>query len=144
MPIDPKKALGHEFPESETYPGLLVLRFDSGLFFASSDALEDRLRELALQADPPLHTIVLSFEGINFIDSQGSYLITQLVERLPDHGVELRLTRVKAQVQSLLKFHGLERPAGTGGSWTKAFWAWLDELVEPGPLRCGARVKHKR
>ena len=27
-------------PDSETYPGLLVLRFDAGLFFASADALD--------------------------------------------------------------------------------------------------------
>ena len=32
-----------DHPDSETYPGLLVLRFDAGLFFASADALEDRL-----------------------------------------------------------------------------------------------------
>ena len=35
------------YPEGETYPGLLVVRFDAGLFFASADALGDRLRELS-------------------------------------------------------------------------------------------------
>jgi transposase len=52
-----------------------------------------------------------------------------------------KVTRVKAQIQSELKFYGLERPRGTGGSWTKAFWAWLDGLLEAGPLGYGARVK---
>jgi MFS superfamily sulfate permease-like transporter len=33
-----------EHPVCLTYPGLLVLRFDAGLFFASADALVDRLR----------------------------------------------------------------------------------------------------
>ncbi|MGI9600923.1 MAG: SulP family inorganic anion transporter, partial [Acidimicrobiales bacterium] len=33
----------HNYPDGETYPGMLVVRFDAGLFFASSDALEDRL-----------------------------------------------------------------------------------------------------
>lgn len=93
----------NEFPESETYPGLLVLRFDAGLFFASSDALEDRLRELALGADPPLHTVVLDFEGVNFIDTQGSKLVADLVERAPNFGIELRLTRVKVQVMEVLR-----------------------------------------
>ena len=69
-----------EYPDSETYPGLLVLRFDAGLFFASADALEDRIRELALQADPSLHTVVLDFEGVNFIDSQGSDKVAELVD----------------------------------------------------------------
>ena len=58
-----------EYPDSETYPGLIVLRFDAGLFFASADALDDRPSELVHQADPKPHTIVLDFEGVNFIDS---------------------------------------------------------------------------
>jgi len=77
----------------------------AGLFFASSDALEDRLRELALGADPPLHTIVLDFEGVNFIDTQGSKLVAGLVERAPNYGIELRLTRVKVIVMTIYPVH---------------------------------------
>ena len=69
-----------EFPDGKTYPGLLVMRFDAGLYFGSSDALEDRLRDLADEADPPLHTGVIDFEGINFIDSQGSSKIAEIIE----------------------------------------------------------------
>ena len=90
-----------EYPDSETYPGLLVMGFDAGLFFASADGLEDRVRELALQADPPLHTIVIDFEGINFIDSQGSGKMAELVELATNYDIELRLTRVKPQVMEV-------------------------------------------
>ena len=96
-----------EYPDSETYPGLLVLRFDAGLFFASADALEDRIRELALQADPSLHTVVLDFEGVNFIDSQGSDKVAELVELATNYDAELRLTRVKAEVKDLLRRDGV-------------------------------------
>ena len=61
-----------EYPDGETYPGLLVVRFDAGLHFASAEALEDRLRGLVADADPRIQTAVLDFEGVNFIDSQGS------------------------------------------------------------------------
>ena len=44
------------------------MRFDAGLFFASADALEDRLRELAQDADTRYDVVVISFEGIDFID----------------------------------------------------------------------------
>ncbi len=67
-----------DHPDYETYPGLLVLRFDAGLFFASADALTDRLRELVQQADPPVQTIVLDFEGVNFIDSQGADKVAEI------------------------------------------------------------------
>ena len=36
-----------EHPEDEQVPGVVVLRLDGGLFFATSDALEDRVREVA-------------------------------------------------------------------------------------------------
>ena len=43
-----------------------------------------------------------------------------------------KLTASKNEIQSLLKRHGMERPAATGKGWTKAYWAWLDGLVEGG------------
>ena len=35
-----------ENPDDETVPGIAVLRLDRGLFFATAEALEDRVREL--------------------------------------------------------------------------------------------------
>ena len=40
-----------ENPDDETFPGIAVLRLDGGLFFATAEALEDRVRELA-DGDP--------------------------------------------------------------------------------------------
>ena len=59
-----------ENPDDETFPGIAVLRLDGGLFFATAEALEDRVRELA--DDEPLRALVLDLEGVNFIDSQGA------------------------------------------------------------------------
>src|SRR4029453_12333701 len=50
-----------EHPEDESFPGVVVLRLDGGLFFATSDALEDRIREVALSA-PDVTAIVLDCE----------------------------------------------------------------------------------
>ena len=119
-----------EFPGSETYPGLLVLRFDAGLFFASVDALEDRLRELALGADPPLHTVVLDFEGINFIDSQGSGMITKFVEAAPNYDIELRLTRVKPHVKDLLQRDGVIDSIGEDRIYGNVYEAAADQIPD--------------
>jgi high affinity sulfate transporter 1 len=117
-----------EYPDSETYPGLLVLRFDSGLFFGSSDALHDRLRELALAADPPLHTIVLSFEGINFIDSQGSSKMTELLELAVNYDIEFRLTRVKPNVKALLQRDGVIDAIGEDRVYGNVYEAAVDQI----------------
>ena len=60
-----------EHPDDETFPGVVVLRLDGGLFFATAEALEERVRAFTDEA-PPLEALVLDLEGVNFIDSQGA------------------------------------------------------------------------
>jgi high affinity sulfate transporter 1 len=117
-----------EFPDSETYPGLLVIRFDAGLHFGSSEALEDRLRELADDADPPFHTAVINFEGINFIDSQGSASISEIVELGEARGVEVRLTRVKPHVYRLLERDGVIEQLGADKVYGNVYEAVADQI----------------
>jgi high affinity sulfate transporter 1 len=119
-----------DFSDSETYPGLLVLRFDAGLFFASVDALEDRLRELALGADPPLHTVVLDFEGVNFIDSQGSAKLAEILEMTTNYDIELRLTRVKPDVKDLLQRDGVIDRLGENQIYGNVYEAAADQIPD--------------
>jgi len=102
-------------PEIETLrqdggPGVVVVRPDGGLFFATADALHDRLRELAEAADPPLRAIVLDLEGVNFVDSQGAAKLTELSRLGESHRVALRLARVKGPVRSVLEAEGVMLP----------------------------------
>jgi sulfate permease, SulP family len=101
-----------EHPEDERFPGVVVLRLDGGLFFATSDALEDRIREVALSASD-IGGIVLDCEGIDFIDSQGSAKMREILELTEGAGVTLRLARVKPAVRELLRRdHVLDRIGG--------------------------------
>ena len=109
---------------------MLVLRFDAGLFFASVDALEDRLRDLALGADPPLHTIVLDFEGINFIDSQGSSKLADTLEMAINYDIELRLTRVKPHVKDLLQRDGVIDSIGEDHIYGNVYEAAADQIPD--------------
>jgi anti-anti-sigma factor len=91
-----------EHPQDERFPNVVVLRLDGGLFFATSDALEDRIREVALSA-PNVSGIVLDCEGMDFIDSQGSAKLREIFELTERAGVTLRLARVKPAVRELLR-----------------------------------------
>ena len=117
-----------DHPDSETYPGLLVLRFDAGLFFASSDALADRLSELNHQADPQLHTIVLDFEGVNFIDSQGADKVAEILDWAISHDIELRLTRVKTRVLEVLRRDGFIDRLGESRIYGNIYEAAADQI----------------
>ncbi len=91
-----------EHPADEQFPGVVILRLDGGLFFATSDALEDRVREVALST-PGIAGIVLDFEGIDFIDSQGSAKMSEILELTKQSGITLQLARVKPAVHEVLK-----------------------------------------
>jgi sulfate permease, SulP family len=96
----------HEHPGDETFPGVVVLRLDSGLFFATSQALEDRVRALAQDGARPLRAVVLDLEGVNFIDSQGAEQLTAILELVERDGGTLRLARVKPNVLAVLRADG--------------------------------------
>ena len=98
-----------ENPDDEQYPDVVVLRLDGGLFFATSDALEDRVRDV-VQSTPGLSGIVLDCEGINFVDSQGSAKLNEIIDLADDAGITLRLARIKPDVSKTLTRDGvLER-----------------------------------
>ncbi len=97
-----------EHPADEQIPGVVVLRLDGGLFFATSDALEDRVREVALST-PDIKGIVLDCEGIDFIDSQGSSKLGEVLDLTDQAGVSLRLARVKPAVDEVLRRDGFAR-----------------------------------
>jgi high affinity sulfate transporter 1 len=127
-----------DHPDSETYPGLLVLRFDAGLFFASADALVDRLIDLYHQADPKLHTIVLDFEGVNFIDSQGADTLAGIIELTASRDIELRLTRVKTEVKDLLRRDGVIDRLGESRVYGNVYEAAADKIPDPPVPQAGS------
>lgn len=95
-----------EHPGDEIVPGIAVIRFDGGLFFATADALEDRLREV-IQTTPGLTGIVLDCGGINFVDSQGAAKMADIARLARESDVNLRLTRLKPAVRAVLERDGV-------------------------------------
>jgi high affinity sulfate transporter 1 len=106
-----------EHPADEQFAGIIVVRLDGGLFFATADALEDRVREVALSR-LDTHAIVLDCEGIDFIDSQGSAKLREILELTQQAGVTLRLARLKPAVRDLLQRDGVLDDIGTDRTHT--------------------------
>jgi sulfate permease, SulP family len=129
-----------ENPDDETLPGVLVLRPDAGLFFATAEALEERIRELEDAADPPLRALVLDLEGVNFVDSQGAAKFTELEELTRLDGISLRLARVKPKVRTVLEAQGFIDKIGTDhvhGNVARAVEAQLAEEMHARPTPGG-------
>ena len=83
-----------------------MLRPDGGLFFATAEALEERIRGLRMPSRPTAAGARARSRGVNFVDSQGAEKLTEIEEftRLDD--VSLRLAGVKPKVRSVLEAQG--------------------------------------
>lgn len=140
MPLLGREAGTHVFrdldenPGDETFPGIAVVRLDGGLFFATSEALEDRIRAIA-DDGRSLHALVLDLEGVNFIDSQGAAKLAEIHELTATLGATLRLARVKPGVMSVLRADGFVESLGTSrfhGNVQRAVRAQLEADDRPG------------
>ena len=87
--------------------GIVVLRLDSGLFFATAQALDDRIRAVTQQGPEPLRGVVLDLEAVPFIDSQGAEQLSQIQELVAAQEATLRLARVKPSVLAVLQRDGV-------------------------------------
>jgi SulP family sulfate permease len=96
-----------EHAEAQTLPGLSILRFDGGLFFVNADALGDRLRDVRVQAETELTGVILSMEGVDFIDIEGADILAKIAQAGQDVGIDLYLARVKPQVMEILQRDGV-------------------------------------
>ena len=125
-----------ENPGDETFPGIAVVRLDSGLFFGTAEALDDRIRAVIRDGEPRVHALVLDLEGVDFIDSQGAAKLAEIHDVTAADGVTLRLARLKPQVAAVLGADGTIAMLGAGrvhGNVHRAVEAQLAEDTRTGP-----------
>jgi SulP family sulfate permease len=122
-----------EHPDDESVPGVVAIRMDGGLFFATSDALEDRLRDV-IHTTPALTGIVLDCGSINFIDSQGAAKMNDVLNLADESGITLRLARLKPTVRATLDRDGVLERLGQDkihGNVHRAVQAQLETPASP-------------
>ena len=84
------------------------------------------VRKLAHDADPPLRVVVLDFEGVNYIDSQGAEKVDDILKLTGAHSAELRLARVKPAVMDVLRRDGVADRVGESNIHGNVFEASKD------------------
>ena len=97
--VDSKRA-----PEAEQPPGVVVLRIESGLFFANADAVRDVVTAAA--EAPDIKGIVIDAETVPYIDVTAVRMLSSLSEELAERGVRLVLARDVGQIRDVLKKAG--------------------------------------
>ena len=104
-------------------PGLLILRPEEPLFFASAERVAADVMARAGSRDD-LHIVILSLEESADLDSTALECLIELDQRLLAAGKTLVLTRVKDPVRELL---GRCHPEGLGAAG-RCFWSVADAV----------------
>jgi len=100
------------YPDSETYPGLVIIRFDGALYFATANGLRDEIREVTTEVDPPVRVVLIDMEGVNYIDLEGTEMLAEITKDMRTVGVEIHLARVKHAVMEMLEKDGVVKIIG--------------------------------
>jgi sulfate permease, SulP family len=85
-------------------PGVVILRVESGLFFANADWVRDHVRAAA--ARPGTKAVVLDAENIAFMDVTAIGMLDELGDTLEEEGVALRVVRDIGDVRDVLRRAG--------------------------------------
>jgi SulP family sulfate permease len=88
-------------PENEQVPGVVVLRIESGLFFANAEWVRTRIRQRASRAG--VKAIVIDAETVAFIDISAAQMLDRLAAELACANVKLALARDVGQVRDVLR-----------------------------------------
>lgn len=94
-------------PDAQTYPGLVILRIDGGIFYVNADGLGDRIRDVAVKIGPSMRGLVLDMEGVDYIDIEGADEIGSIARISAAHGVDFYLARLKHHVSQVLERDGV-------------------------------------
>lgn len=96
----------------ETYPGLVIFRFDQEIFFANANYFRDQIRQLIATSDPPPHAIMIDGAAISHIDTTGLDMLVELHDELSTEDIILSFARVKGPVRDTFARAGLAERFG--------------------------------
>ncbi len=90
-----------DYPEAETYPGLIIYRFDYDLLFYNVDYFKQRLLKVIAESASPVEWVVLDASPVNVLDVTAVQKIDELREELAAQDIVLARARTK---RSLARF----------------------------------------
>ncbi len=109
--------------EAHPVPGLLVLRPEEPLFFASAERVTADILQ-RVERLPEVHTVIISLEESWDLDSTAAEALSELHQQLHAQDKRLALARVKDPMRALL--HRLD-PEGLGRKG-RMFWSVADAV----------------
>jgi SulP family sulfate permease len=96
-----------EFREAQTIGGLIILRIDASFYFANTEFLKAKIRELLQSHGDTLQALILDASAINDLDSSADTALHQIAADFKKRGIEFYIAGVKGPVRKVMKRSGL-------------------------------------
>lgn len=100
------------YPEAVKREDVIVFRYDSPLYFASSNYFLDRVQELVQTRNTIPKLFILDAASVNFIDSTGMHSLEELLKFLDKKGIKFAIAGVIGPVRDKLKQSGIMTQIG--------------------------------
>ena len=102
----------NRFDEVEVHEEVLILRFDSHLYFANSNYFRDQLDILSKQKGKKLRLIIIDGECINGLDSTGAAMWNERIDHYAKQDIKIYFTNVKGPVRDAMTKAGIIEKIG--------------------------------
>ncbi len=96
----------------ETYDGLLIYRFDAGLFYANANYFVSNLQELINEASEPVHSVLIDASTINILDFTAIEKLHELEASLQKQGIKIYFSHVRDHLKDKMIQGGLVEKVG--------------------------------
>ncbi|HET7486894.1 MAG TPA: SulP family inorganic anion transporter [Acidimicrobiales bacterium] len=111
-------------PDAVAVPGALVFRVDAPLIFANAEVILATMTARLDEAGAGVTAVVLDFESVYEIDTEGADILVQLAEELRRRHLRVAVARAHAAVRGYLERTGALAAIGPGN-----LYATVDEAV---------------
>jgi len=95
------RPLSPDHPDDEVFPGLLIVRTEGRMLFASAPNTTDKLWALVLQVQP--HILVIDFSAIPDLEYTALNLLTEFEEELSAQGITLWLAALNPEPLKIIR-----------------------------------------
>jgi len=99
-------------PGAETFPGLVIYRFDASLVFFNADHFKARVKTVVRHAQTPVRYLLLDAGTMPMLDTTGAASLDQVCGDLEAQGITMAVAAAKGPVRTMLDKTGLAARIG--------------------------------
>ena len=101
-----------KYPGAESFPGLVIYRFDASLVFFNADHFKARVRSIVRNAPAPVRAFVLDAGSIPQLDTTGTAVLDDLRGDLERAGTAFAVAAAKSPIRAMLERTGFASRIG--------------------------------